>query len=151
MNLNITYNRAVKNKNWHLYHRQLCTNTIFYFASHTLVTVIAGETATVSMRGSLGMLFSAMMSAGILATSLLGWLVNKKYKKKNLHSALFLTENNKRKAQSLLTCGLLPCHYAVTPLVSMVVPIILISYHCPQTHTCIYIFIDTLDTFAKET
>lgn len=28
------------------------------------------------MRGALGMLFSAMMSAGILATSLLGWLVN---------------------------------------------------------------------------
>lgn len=28
-----------------------------------------------SMRGALGMLFSAMMSAGILATSLLGWLV----------------------------------------------------------------------------
>lgn len=36
----------------------------------------AGETSTISMRGALGMLFSAMMSAGILATSLLGWLVN---------------------------------------------------------------------------
>ncbi|KAI9554058.1 hypothetical protein GHT06_019330 [Daphnia sinensis] len=33
-----------------------------------------GETSTMSMRGALGMLFSAMMSAGILATSLLGWL-----------------------------------------------------------------------------
>ncbi|XP_046452128.1 facilitated trehalose transporter Tret1-2 homolog [Daphnia pulex] len=33
-----------------------------------------GETTTISMRGALGMLFSAMMSAGILATSLLGWL-----------------------------------------------------------------------------
>lgn len=30
------------------------------------------------MRGALGMLFSAMMSAGILATSLLGWLVTPK-------------------------------------------------------------------------
>lgn len=31
------------------------------------------------MRGALGMLFSAMMSAGILATSLLGWLVKQQH------------------------------------------------------------------------
>jgi hypothetical protein len=39
----------------------------------------AGETTTISMRGALGMLFSAMMSAGILATSLLGWLVKQQH------------------------------------------------------------------------
>ena len=36
------------------------------------------------MRGALGMLFSAMMSAGILATSLLGWLVKQQQQQNEL-------------------------------------------------------------------